>query len=51
MERTDLESAICLRINLYMQNTDLNYRLLIKDREASILPASLDIFILCNSNY
>lgn len=50
MERTDLESAICLRIN-YTQNTDLNYRLLIKDREASILLASLDIFILCNSNY
>lgn len=36
--------------SIYTQNTDLNYRLPIKDREASILPASLDIFILCNLN-
>ena len=49
MERTDLEVPYAQE-SIYTQNNDLNYRLLIKDREASILLASLNIFILCNSN-
>ena len=36
MERTDLES-VYFQESIYTQNTDLNYRLMIKDREANIL--------------